>query len=131
MAKYAGQGGTVKVKTGPQVAIGVGKWDLDTKYVLADVTNSKSNGIKQRKATIKDQVLTLEMPWDSDEEPITLGINEGSEIAVELTLGSSGQKLTSTAVIIENVKRSCNFNEDVLTLTITGYANVAFALSGP
>lgn len=129
MAKYSGQGGTVKVKTGPQVEIGVGKWKLSKKKVGANVTNSKSAGIKQRKGTIRDQMVTLDMPWDSTEDPTTLGIDEGSEVQVELTLGSSGQKWTSTAVYIESVDYETDFDEGVIGVSIIGYANVAFALT--
>ena len=130
MGKYAGQGGAVRVIGSPAATvIGVGKWKLGKKKALANTTNSTSGGIKQRTATVKDQTVTFEMPWESSQDPTDLGFDEGAEISVSLDLGSSGKKWSSSAVVIESVEYSTDFDEDVIRLTIVGYANSAFALT--
>ena len=128
MAKFAAQGGTVKL-LGTPVTVGVGKWKLSKKRALANVTNSTSNGIKQRKATIRDQMVSMELPWESTQDPTDLGFDEGAEIAVVLDLGTSGKKWTSSVVVIESVDYDADFDEDVIRLSIVGYANSAFVLS--
>jgi hypothetical protein len=129
MALQAGQGGTVKVGASLETEIGVSRWKLSKKRALANVTTSKAGGIKQRKGTIRDQMVTLELPWDDGQDPSTIGMDEGSEIKVELKIGASAKKWTSNKVIIESVEYDNDEDEDVVRLVIVGYANEAFVLS--
>ncbi len=125
MAESA-MGGKVKIKTGPQVEIAIGKWTLSDEILTANVTTSKSGGIEQSEPTVIKQSVTFEMPWDLAEHPDTLGFSKGSTVAVELELGTSGKSKTSSAVLITKIDYSADFTSDVIRLTVTGTANAAF-----
>ncbi|VTS03285.1 hypothetical protein [Tuwongella immobilis] len=128
MAHWAGEGGTVTM-TETDVDWPVAKWTLDKSVALANTTSSKSNGIKQRHATIKNQQVTFEVPWDDAINPEASGFDEGKIIKVVLNAGRSGKKWTSPAVIIEKCTYVNDEDEDVVRLSVTGYANVAFTYS--
>jgi len=128
MATWAGQGGAVTVGAS-DTAIAVGRWKLSKKASLANKTNSTSGGIKQRQATIKDEMVTFEMPWDDTINPELSGFAAGAQVKVVLNLGQSGSKFTSAGVIIESTEYDNDEDEDIVRLSVTGYANFAFVYS--
>jgi hypothetical protein len=128
MAFFGGYSGAVTM-TGTDVAWKVGRWKLRKSVALPNVTNSASGGIKQRKATIKDQQATFELPWDDTINPEASGFAEGAEVKCVLNLGSSTKKYTTTALILESFEYDNDEDEDVIRVVATGYANVAFAYS--
>lgn len=128
MAFAAGYGAAVTV-TGSDTALPTAKWKLSKKRAIANVTNSTSGGIKQRKATVKDQQVVLEMPWDDAVNAEASGFAEGSEVKMVLNLGQSSHKYTSTAVLIESIEYENDEDEDVVRAVVTGYANSAFTYS--
>lgn len=125
MAFWAGLSGLVTV-TASAHNWPVGRWKLQKKRVMGMITNSTSGGIKQRKATVKDQMVTFELPWDDAINPEASGFSEGSDVSMILNLGLSGKEFTSSSVIIETCEYDNDEDEDVIRLMVTGYANVAF-----
>jgi hypothetical protein len=122
MAFHKGNGGEVQVGAGP-TSVPVGKWTLNKSVVLANVTNSTSNGRKLRHATVADDQVTLECPWDDAINPEANAFGEGDTIKVVLEIGDSVKKWTCNAVIIESVEYVNDEDEDVVRTVIKGYAN--------
>src|SRR5882724_6015746 len=115
---WSGQGGDVVVDgtTHP-----VAEWQLSKSAVLADSTTSAS-GCKKRKKVLGDTSFTMNMPWDSDETPEELGLEEGAEIdSIKLYLGESGL-MHSFAGIVEKVDVVCDAKGDIIRETVSGYA---------
>lgn len=129
MAFHKGNGGEVFVGADAGTSVPVGKWTLEKSVALANVTNSKSAGHKQRKATVADDKVTLECPWDDAVNPQANAFAEGQEIRVVLEIGDSAKKWTCPTVIIESVQYVNDEDEDVVKTVITGYGQEAFVYS--
>ena len=132
MSAIAGYSGPVTVWVGPDggpftaVEFGVNKWTLNKGRAMANVTTSKSGGIKQRAATIRDQSASFEFPVDSLINPEQSDFEEGAQIKVRLGLGESGYYHYTNKFIIERIEYSNDEDEDVTRGTLSGYANEAF-----
>lgn len=129
MAFHKGNGGEVVVGPDAGTSVPVGKWTLDKSVALANVTNSKTNGHKKRHATVKDDKVTLECPWDDTINPQANDFKEGDEIKVVLNIGDSSHKWTCDTVIIESVQYVNDEDEDVVKTVITGYGQEDFVYS--
>jgi len=128
MALWGGYSGAVTM-TVTDIAWPVGRWKLRKSVALPNVTNSTSGGIKQRKATVKDQQATFELPWDDAINPEASGFAEGATVKCVLNLGTSTKKFTSTALILESAEYDNDEDEDAIRLNVVGYANSAFTYS--
>lgn len=128
MAFWRGQGGAVTITTANS-ALPAGKWTVEESAALANVTNAKSAGHKQRKGTVRDTSFTVEMPWDDDYEPGDIGYEPGTEVKLVLNKGESGKKMTSTSCVIEKIGWTNDEDEDVVRLVISGYSNEKFVHS--
>lgn len=129
MALHKGNGGTVLVGPDPGTSVDVVKWTLEKTTALANVTGSKSNGHKKRHATVNDDKVTLECPWDDTINPEANSFSEGDTIKVVLTIGDSAKKWTCANVIIESVQYVDDQDEDVVRTVIVGYAQENFTYS--
>jgi hypothetical protein len=123
MAFHRGNGGEVFVGAAPGTSLPVGKWTLRKSAALANVTNSTTGGRKRRHATVKDDEVTLECPWDDAVNPQANTFAEGDIIRVVLEIGNSPKKWTCAEVIIESVEYVDDQDEDVVRTVIKGYAN--------
>lgn len=128
MSTWRGHGGKCLV-TNSNIELGVGKWAVDEMSVLANKTNSKSRGHKQRQKTVDDTSWTIELPWDDAQDPNAIGLASGSTIKLVLEKGESGKKMTSLSAIIEKVGYVNDEDEDIVRLTISGYSNEKFTHS--
>jgi hypothetical protein len=128
MAFITGNGGTCKIKVGAGTifSLPISKWKLSKKRVLANVTNSLSGGIKQRKGTVLDQMVTIECPLDDTINPDDNDFEEGAEVEMHLRHGEDDKEFYSEKVIIETCDYENDEDEDVMRLVIVGYANKAF-----
>lgn len=122
MATWRGHGGAVTVLN-TNVALGVSKWEVEETAVLANKTNSKSLGHKQRQATVNDTTITIEMPWDDTQDPAAIGIRRGATVKCVLNKGESGKKLSTNSFIIEKNRFVDDEDEDIVRLVISGYSN--------
>lgn len=123
MSFHRGNGGEVLAGSGDGTSVPTTKWTLRKGKVLANVTNSTTNGRKRRHPTVADDEVTLECPWDSVVNPEANGFSEGDTIKVVLKIGDSAKKWTCDAVIIESVEYVNDEDEDVVRTVIKGYAN--------
>ncbi len=128
MAMWGGYSGAVTMTASP-ITWAVGRWKLRKSVALPNITNSTSGGIKQRKATIKDQQASFEVPWDDAINPEASGFAEGASVANVLNLGQSTKKFTTSALLIESCEYDNDEDEDVVRLAVTGYANSAYVFS--
>jgi hypothetical protein len=122
MATHRGHGGTVTI-TNTDEELGVSKWTMKKSRVLANKTNSKSGGHKQRQGTVHDTSWTIELPWDDDTDLEGLGVVEGEEVKLVLMRGESGYGWQLNKAIIESVEDSNDEDEDVVRQVITGFSN--------
>lgn len=122
MATWRGQGGAVTVLSN-NTALGVSKWEADESAVLANKTNSKSAGHKQRQATVRDTAITIELPWDDTQDPEALGLIPGAVLKAVLSKGESGKKCSTNTFIIEHRKFTNDEDEDIVRLVLSGYSN--------
>jgi len=125
MATWRGQGGAVTV-LGNNTALGVSKWTADETVVLANKTNSKSAGHKQRQGTVRDSTFSIELPWDDTQDPEALGLVPGSVIALTLNKGESGKKMSTSQAVIEKRGWVNDEDEDLVRLVLSGYCNVKY-----
>lgn len=130
MATWRGHGGQVTVMN-TNVELGVSKWTLRKSAVLANKTNSKSAGHKQRQKTVRDSTFTIEMPWDDETDPEDIGFFEGETIKVVLMKGESGWGHSSDDCIIESVEITDDEDEDIVRLVVTGYSNKVMTIIRP
>lgn len=119
MAFATGNGGAFTIGS---TEVAISKWTLDSSAVLANVTNSKSNKHKQRKATIKDHAFTIEFPWDDAINPEANSFQEGATIStLVFELGDSAKKFSASEGIIEKVQYVNDEDEDVVRCVCNGY----------
>lgn len=128
MSTWRGHGGKCIV-TNTNIELGISKWSADETSVLANKTNSKSLGHKQRQKTVDDTSWTIELPWDDTQDPNAIGLASGSTIKLVLEKGESGKKMTSNSAIIEKVGYVNDEDEDIVRLVISGYSNEKFTHS--
>lgn len=128
MATWRGNGGKVLVGAS-NIELGVSKWTAEETIILANKTNSKSAGHKQRQGTVKDTKLSFELPWDDTQDPNAIGIFNGAIIKVQLYKGESGKKMVADQAIIETVSYINDEDEDIVRLSVTGYSNQSFVHS--
>lgn len=125
MGFHKGNGGTVTVGPSAGTSVPVTKWTLNKGRALANTTNSTTGGKKHRTATVADDKVTFECPWDDAINPEATSFSEGDEVKVVLKLGDSAKLWTCAVVIIESVDYINDEDEDVTRTVVTGYANDA------
>lgn len=121
MATFAsGHGGYITVGG---TRLDVTEWQLNKTARLAEVTNSGSGGVVKRHKIVEDAQFTIQVPWDSENIPDTdISLDVGDEPALVLYVGDSGKTYSFTG-IVESVQPVVNNQNDIVRMTVTGYAN--------
>lgn len=122
MATWRGHGGALTVLD-TNTALGVRKTTIEESAALANKTNSKSLGHKQRQATVRDTAITVNLPWDSDQDPEALGLLPGAVCRLVANKGESTKTMTTQTFVIEKRSWELDQDEGLVELVLSGYSN--------
>lgn len=119
----SGQGGHA-IPTGVANATSypVAEWRLRKTARLAESTTSASGG-EERVNVLRGGQVTLNVPWNATngQQPETVGFQEGASLQLGLILGGGSLWYVFTC-IVETLEIICNSTNDIVRLTISGYA---------
>jgi hypothetical protein len=118
MSLWSGQGG--HVKSGLAITVPVADWECEKLARLTETTTSASG--ERRSKVLSGGTFTFNTPWDNTQLPEDNGFVEGADLPdIRFFLGASG-KMFKFAGIIERVRFINNAVNDVVRLSISGYA---------
>lgn len=130
-APITSQGGHV-VPTGVAnaTAYPCAEWRIQRNAKLADSTVSSSGG-ENRVSVLRGGTVQVNVPWNNTngQTPENVGFLEGSQMLCGFIIGGSSPSLWYTFnIIIERIEVICNAANDIVRLTISGYAQGAIPL---
>jgi hypothetical protein len=116
----SGQGGHVVLEGGLERPIT--EWRASKSGRLAETTTSKTGGAR-RKRILKEASGSFSMPWDLDQIPEEVGLEEGAELDAQFDIGESNRCYRPPGgIIIESVEVINNALTDVVRCNVNWHS---------